>query len=145
MRVRLAVSVLAASASFFVASPMRAHAEGVEGTYRGSFVCEKLKQGTDMLRAPFDMNISGKTVVFARPVFNRNGTRVVGSELATGTIEDNGTLQVKSEWTAAGFGYQGSYNGAINGKVGTLTGTQAWKTRSGTETRNCTVAFAQRS
>jgi hypothetical protein len=141
MRVRLVFSALAAFASAFVALPMSAH----EGTYRGTFVCQKMKQSLDMLRAPFDMTISGKTVVFARPVFNRNGTRVVGSELATGTVEDNGTLQAKSEWSAAGFGYQGSYSGAIKDKVGTLTGTQAWKTQGGTETRNCTVAFAQRS
>ena len=145
MRVRLVFPVLAAFASAFVALPMSAHAEGLEGTYRGTFVCQKMKQSPDMLRAPFDMTISGKTAVFARPVFNRNGTRVVGSELATGTVEDNGTLQAKSEWSAAGFGYQGSYSGAIKDKVGTLTGTQAWKTQGGTETRNCTVAFAQRS
>ena len=138
-------ALLMCCAAACVAAATSAHAEGFEGTYRGSFVCEKLKQGPDMLRAPFDMSISGKTVVFARPVFNRNGSRVVGSELATGSVEENGTLQVKSEWTAAGFGYQGSYSGAINGKVGTLTGTQAWKTRGGTETRNCTVAFAQRT
>jgi hypothetical protein len=143
------IIALSAAAAFVAASsfaiPSSATAEGLDGTYRGNFVCEKLKQSPDILRAPFDMIVNGRNVIFARPVFNRNGTRVVGSELGSGSIDDTGTVQLKSAWSAGGFGYEGSYSGAIKGKTGTLSGMQSWKTpQGGAESRNCTVAFVQR-
>ena len=118
-----------------------ARAENFDGTYRGSFVCGKMAQAPEILRAPFDMVVTGKTVLFARPIFNPPGTRVVGSELGTGTVEDNGALKLTSSWSAGRFSYQGNYSGTISAKTGTLSGTQAWTTPRGNETRGCTVAF----
>jgi hypothetical protein len=79
-----------------------------------------------MLRAPFDIMIAGKTMVAARPIFNLKGTLVVGSEIATGTVADDGTIKLSSTWKAGGSSYQGNYGGVLTGKGGTLTGTQAW-------------------
>jgi hypothetical protein len=44
------------------------------------------------LRAPLDINVSGNTKRFARPVFNLDGSRVMGSEIGGGTIESDGKL-----------------------------------------------------
>ena len=122
-----------------------ARAESFDGAYRGSIVCAKLTFNADILRAPFDMVVTGKSVMFARPVFDRLGNRVVGSELGTGTVEDNGALKLTSSWSAGVFSYQGAYAGTINGKTGALTGTQAWTMPRGKQTRDCMIAYARRA
>ena len=118
-----------------------AMAEGRDGAYRGTIVCEKLKNSQFILRAPLDVTISGKTVVAARPVFNVRGTLVVASEIATGSIADDGTIKFNSNWQGGGSSFEGSYSCTIVDKTGTLTGTQNWTTATGKETRNCTAAI----
>ena len=94
-----------------------------------------------MLRAPLDVLISGKTVIAARPVFNLKGTLVVSTEIATGSVADDGAIKFSSNWHGGASSFEGNYNGAITDKTGTLTGTQNWTTATGKETRNCTAAL----
>lgn len=141
------VARLSAAAIVFGAAVLSgaASAEGFDGSYRGSLICEKMAVAPDILRAPFDMIVSGKTATFARPVFNVRGTLVIGSELATGTVDDSGAITLTSTWSIGGVSYQGSYSGTIAARSGTMTGKQAWKTQAGNVARGCTVAFVQRS
>lgn len=67
-------------------------AQTIQGKFRGMYVCEKLPTTRDILRAPLDMVVEGNSVRFARPLFNLNGTRVVGSEMASGTIDGDGMV-----------------------------------------------------
>lgn len=120
-----------------------AMAEGRDVSYRGTIVCEKLKNSQFMLRAPLDITISGKTVVAARPVFNLPGTLVVATEIATGTLADDGTINFNSSWRGGASSFEGSYKGTIVDKTGTITGTQDWTTVTGKETRNCSAAIVQ--
>ena len=134
--VGLALSALVSASGLAAADPL-------DGAYRGMIVCEKLQTSQFMLRAPFDIVISGKTAVAARPIFNLRGTLVIGSEIATGTVADDGTIKLVSNWKAGGSSYQGSYGGMLDGKGGTLTGTQAWTMPTGQQTRACTAAVVQ--
>jgi hypothetical protein len=120
-----------------------AAAEGFDGAYRGTIVCEKLNVAQFMLRAPFDVIVTGKSAVAARPVFNLAGTFVVGSEIATGTVADDGTIKLSSSWKAGGSTYQGNYDGVLTDKSGTLTGTQAWTMPEGQQSRACTAALVR--
>jgi len=120
-----------------------AAADGFDGAYRGTIVCEKLNTAQFMLRAPFDVLITGKTALAARPIFNLKGTLVVGSEIASGTVADDGTIKLSSSWKAGGSSYQGIYSGVLTEKSGTLTGTQAWTMPEGQQTRTCTVAVVR--
>ena len=120
-----------------------AAADGLDGAYRGMIVCEKLNTTQFMLRAPFDLIITGKNAVAARPVFNLKGTFVVGSEIATGTVAGDGTIKLNSNWKAGGSSYQGNYGGVLTEKSGTLTGTQAWTMPEGQQTRTCTAALVR--
>jgi hypothetical protein len=126
-----------------VSAPGLAAAESYDGAYRGTIVCEKLQTSQFMLRAPFDIIITGNTVVASRPIFNRAGTLVVGSEIATGTVGDDGAIKLASTWIGNGSTSQGNYSGTLNGKTGTLTGTQAWTMPEGQQTRSCTAAVIQ--
>jgi hypothetical protein len=123
-----------------------AQQQSIEGAYRGSIVCEHLAGTAGILRAPLDIDVSGTTVVAARPIFNRDGTRVVGSEIATGTVNADGTLRLTSSWAAAGGSFKGTYNGTLNATGGTVTGTEAW-TRSpgngGNVSRGCYGAYVR--
>jgi len=118
-----------------------AMAEGRDGAYRGTIVCTKLNNSQFILRAPLDITVSGKTVVAARPVFNLPGTLVVATEIATGSIADDGAISFNSKWHGGGSSFAGSYSGMIGDKTGTLTGTQDWTTVNGKETRNCSAAI----
>jgi len=120
-----------------------ADAQMLQGKFRGTYVCEKLPTTRDILRAPLDLVIEGNSVRFARPLFNLNGTRVVGSELASGTIELDGRLHLSSEWNYLGNHAQGDYSGTLTRTGGTLTGTQTWSGPEGSArlSRACTAAL----
>lgn len=136
-----AISFMVVTFALLLSSSSAAKAEGRDGTYRGMIVCEKLKNSQFMLRAPLDVLVSGKTVIAARPVFNLKGTLVVSTEIATGSVADDGAIKFSSNWHGGASSFEGNYNGAITDKTGTLTGTQNWTTATGKETRNCTAAL----
>jgi hypothetical protein len=139
---RKLVTIGLAFSAFILASGLAA-ADSLDGMYRGTIVCEKLQTSQFMLRAPLDIMITGKTAVAARPIFNLKGTLVVGSEIATGTVADDGTITLSSNWKGGGSSYQGSYGGTLKGKGSTLTGTQAWTMPECQQTRACTATVVQ--
>jgi hypothetical protein len=127
-------------AASMISSSVRA--QSLDGPYRGMYVCEKMKRSPDILRAPIDLVVSGTSVRFGRPLFNWNGTRVTGTELATGTIDNGGKVHAASAWFARGFAFQGAYDGTVNASGGTLTGTQSWRGPDGDSgSRTCTAAI----
>ena len=141
---RRTVGIVGLAIAAIVSLPALAAADTFDGAYRGTIVCEKLSTSPFMLRAPFDITVAGKTAIAARPIFNKNGTRVVGSEIATGTVGDDGKVELVSNWKGGRSSYQGSYGGMLTGKGGTLTGTQAWTMPEGQrESRSCTLAVIQ--
>ena len=103
-----------------------ARAQALDGKFRGAYVCEKTPFTRDILRTPLDLVIQGNNVQFARPLFNLNGKRVLGSELGSGTIDANGKLHLTSTWTYLGNTAVGDYSGTLTPSGGTLTGTQTW-------------------
>jgi hypothetical protein len=134
----LAFGIMAAAAPMIAGA---ARAQSLDGPYRGMYVCEKLKISPDILRAPIDLVVSGATVRFGRPLFNWNGTRVTGIELADGTI-DGGKIHLTSEWFARGFTFQGAYDGTLSPSGGTLIGTQSRHGPDGESgSRTCTAAI----
>jgi hypothetical protein len=120
-----------------------ATAQTIEGKFRGMYVCEKLPTTRDILLAPIDLVIKGDNVQFARPLFNLNGTRVVGTEMATGTLNGDGQLHLTSEWTFLGNTANGDYSGNLTKTGGTMTGKQTWTGSGGAApvVRTCTVAL----
>ena len=119
-----------------------ANAQSIEGTYRGTLVCEKMPASPDILNAPLDVSVRGNSVLFARPLFNWNGTRVVGSELGTGTIDAEGKVHLTSSWYNGGIAVQGDYSGALTKTGGMFSGTQAWRGGQGNSgNRSCTAAL----
>jgi hypothetical protein len=122
---------------------VQADAQPVQGKFRGAYVCEKLPTTRDILRTPLDLIIEGGNAWFARPLFNLDGTRVVGSEMASGAIDGNGQLHLTSQWSYLGDDAKGEYSGTFTASGGTLTGTQTW-TRPGVASsvkRTCTAAL----
>ncbi len=134
----LALTAFAATSLFTAA----AGAQPLEATYRGMFVCEQFQGSPDILHVPLDLAVRGGNVQFARPLFNWNGTRVLGSELGSGTVDSDGKLHLTSEWDARGVTFQGNYNGTLTPTGGTVTGTQSWRGPEGKNgSRTCTAAF----
>jgi hypothetical protein len=119
-----------------------ARAQSFDGTFRGSLVCEKMPATADMLSAPLDMNIRGSNVQFARPLFNLDGTRVIGSQLGTGNIDPQGNLHLKSNWYRFGVTFDADYSGALTKTGGTFSGTQSWRDgKNNSGKRACTAAL----
>lgn len=121
----------------------------LDGSYRGTYVCPRIgvgggaAAGVDILRAPLDLTIRDGNVLFARPLFNWNATRVVGSEIASGTIDRAGKLHATSTWNN-GAVFRGDYSGTLTPNGGTFMGTQAWRGgRAGGGSRTCTAAVVQ--
>jgi hypothetical protein len=141
MRNRTMLAVAATAAVSLTSAS--AGAQTVEGAFRGSYVCEKLPTTPDVLRVPLDMVIRSNEVQFSRPLFNLNGTRVRGSEIALGTIDADSRLHLRSRWTYLNNTADGEYTGTLTPKGGTLTGTQTWTGPAGGEPviRSCTAAL----
>jgi hypothetical protein len=119
-----------------------AQAQSFDGTFRGTLVCEKMPATADMLSAPLDINIRGSNVQFARPLFNLDGTRVIRSELGTGTIDAQGKLHLTSNWYRFGVTFDADYSGTLTKTSGTFSGTQSWRDgRNNSGKRNCIAAF----
>lgn len=118
-----------------------ANAQSVQGAFRGTLVCEKLKTAVNILRAPLDVIVRGNAVVFARPIFNANGTLVVGSELAFGSIETDGKVHVTATWVNGVAGFLADYSGTLTPSGGTLMGTENWHVRDMTKSRTCAAAL----
>jgi hypothetical protein len=119
-----------------------ARAQSFDGTFRGSLVCEKMPATADMLSAPLDVNIRGSNIQFARPLFNLDGTRVIGSELGTGTIDAQGKIHLTSNWYRFGVTFDADYSGALTKTGGTFSGTQSWRDgKNNSGKRACTAAL----
>jgi hypothetical protein len=119
-----------------------ANAEPFEGPFRGVLVCAQLKTAASMLRAPLDLIVHGSRAVFARPIYRIDGSLVVGSELAFGTVESDGKLHLTATWENGGAGFTGDYSGALTPTGGTLVGTEIWHAADGLIlTRACTAAL----
>ncbi len=104
-------------------------------------VCEKMPDSPDILRVPFDLTIDDKSVQYARPIFNWNGAHVLGSELGTGLLGDDGKLHIAAAWVIRGVDYRAGYDGALTATGGTLTGTQSWRSgRRAGGSRTCSIA-----
>lgn len=131
--------VLAALGSFVSGN---ASAQAVEGKFRGMYVCEKLPTTRNTLRAPLDLEVKGESAHFARPLYNLDGSRVVGNELASGTVDASGRLHLTSRWSYLGNTSNAEYSGTLTPTGGTLMGTQTWTGPGGGEPvrRTCTVA-----
>ena len=135
-RLALAIATMAP----LLAAP--ASAEPVDGAYRGSYVCEKTQATKNILRIPLDLAVNGTDVRFGRPLFNLKGTRVTGTEMASGTIDAAGKAHLNSEYAVLGFAVRGTYDGTIGAHGGTLTGTQSWQWPDGSPgSRTCVTAF----
>ena len=120
------------------AQPSRALAHG----YRGAFVCEKQPRASDILHVPADLVIRDNDVQFARPLFNLSGARVIGSELGSGSVDDNGAVRVSSTWSVRGIVVRGEYSGKLNSDGGALSGTQSWRGPGGEpQHRACQLAL----
>jgi hypothetical protein len=119
-----------------------ARAQSFDGTFRGSLVCEKMPATADMLSVPLDVNIRGSNIQFARPLFNLDGTRVIGSELGTGTIDAQGKIHLTSNWYRFGVTFDADYSGALTKTGGTFSGTQSWRDgKNNSGKRACTAAL----
>lgn len=122
-----------------------ANAQGLEGKFRGLYVCGKLPTTRDILRVPIDLIVHGDSAEFARPLFNLNGTRVLGSELAAGAIDQKGVLHLSSTWSYLGNTAEANYTGTLTPAGGTLTGTQSWSGPNGITPvdRTCVAALVR--
>jgi len=130
---------ISAAASLLAAS---AGAESLNDAYRGSYVCEKTQATRNILRVPIDLVVNGTDVRFGRPLFNLKGTRVTGTEMASGTIDAAGKIHLNSEYIVLGFAVHGAYDGAITAHGGTLTDTQSWRWPNGNAgSRTCVAAL----
>jgi hypothetical protein len=133
----LAVTVAAPAV---LATP--ADAQSFEGTYQGSYVCERTAATRGVLRVPIDLVVNGANVRFGRPLFNMAGTRVTGTELASGTIDGTGNVHLASGYDVMGFAVRGAYEGTLGPHGGTLTGTQSWRWPDGNNgSRTCVAAL----
>jgi hypothetical protein len=115
----------------------------VEGTYQGTLVCEQMPYAAGPLRAPLDISVTGNTAKFARPIFTLDGGRVVGSEVGSGSLDQDGTLHLVSNWVSNNTAFEAKYDGVITPKGGVLSGVQSWVLGGEPHARPCFAAIVK--
>jgi hypothetical protein len=144
--VLIGLSILVLAANITIALAQNASNPPFDGAYRGNLVCEHLSGTAGILRGPLDMTVNGGNVVAGRPIFNRDGTLVVGTEIIIGAVGTDGAVHLTSNWVSARASFKGTYNGTLAATGGTLTGTEEW-TRTpadgGNVTRACYGAYVK--
>ena len=122
-----------------------ATAEDFDGKWSGTINCAKLSFTKGPFKVPIDMAVDKGAVTYARDVYNRDGTRVVGTEEGKGTIGDGGKLTLTATWKSTEerprYTYTASYDGSFKGNAANLKGTQVWSFDGKTENRACTIAL----
>jgi hypothetical protein len=116
--------------------------QAVQGPYRGSYVCQTKVGVPGIFHVPIDLVIRNGTVEFSRPLLNRNGTQVVGNEMASGTIDADGKMHLTSTWYNGRAMFHADYNGTLTPSGGTFMGTQTWHGLVN-GSRTCTAALVQ--
>lgn len=125
-----------------LAAPTNEHA--VQGPYRGTYVCQTKAGVPGIFRIPIDLVIRNGNVEFSRPLLNWNGTRVVGNEMASGTIDGDGKVHLTSMWFNGRALFHADYSGMLTPSGGTFMGTQTWHGPRGLNgSRTCAAAFVQ--
>lgn len=101
---------------------------------------------TTIFRLPIDLVIRNGNVEFSRPLVSWNGraSRLIGNEMAAGTIDADGKMHLTSTWLNGGAVFHGDYSGTLTPSGGTFMGTQTWHTPRGQNgSRACAAAFVQ--
>jgi hypothetical protein len=121
--------------------------QAVKGPYRGAYVCQTNFGVPGIFGVPIDLVIRNGNVEFSRPLL-RGGigtqTRVIGNEMASGTIDADGKVHLTSTWYNGGTIFHADYGGTLTPSGGTFMGTQTWHSARGLNgSRTCTAAFVQ--
>ena len=114
----------------------------VKGPYRGMYVCQTKAGVPGIFHVPIDLVIRNGTVEFSRPLLNQNATRVVGNEMASGTVDADGKMHLTSTWYNGRAIFHADYSGTLTPSGGTFTGTQTWHGIVD-GSRTCTAALVQ--
>jgi hypothetical protein len=132
--------LLAATAALAAPSSEQA----APGPYRGMYVCQTMTRAPGIFHIPIDLVVRNGNVEFARPLLNWNGTRVIGNEMASGTIDADGKVHLTSAWYNGRIIFHAEYSGTLTPNGGTLMGTQTWHSARGLNgSRICTAALVQ--
>ncbi len=114
--------------------------EAARGPYRGMYVCQTKVGVPGIFHVPIDLVIRNGTVEFSRPLLNRSATRVVGNEMASGTIDADGKVHLTSTWYNGRAIFHADYSGTLTPSGGTFMGTQTWRGIVN-GSRTCTAAL----
>jgi hypothetical protein len=88
-----------AAGCWTLAGPAAA-AEGFDGKWKGTISCAKLSFTKGPFKVPIDMTVDKGAASYVRDVYNRDGSRILGTEEGTGTIGDGGKLTLTGTWKA---------------------------------------------
>ncbi len=113
----------------------------IEGPFTGTLECDKLPWTKARLITAVSLSIRAGLVDFARDVLSVDGSRKVGVETGTGTLDSDGIVQLNTSWISSTARFDGSYVGRVTATGGTLTGKQVLLLDGNRHDRTCTITF----
>ena|SRR5215471_10031037 len=139
--VSIVVCVVAACAF----APLPSFAQSYDGIWKGQVTCAKLSFAKGTQKVPLTMTVSGASATYTRQVYDRDNTRVVGTEEGSGTVSGNGEIKVSAKWASPNgkFAYTATYSGSLKGSSGSLRGTQVWNVEGKSENRSCSISLSR--
>src|SRR5262249_42612488 len=122
-----------------------ASAQSPNGKWSGEIRCDKLSFTKGTMKTAFNVTVADGKVTYSRAVYNATGSRVVGTEEGSATVEADGTIKLSAVWKSADanphYTYTATHNGTLRGAGGALKGTQIWSFDGKTENRACSISL----
>ena len=92
----LALGAWIAVLSWIVPTATGVAVETLDGTWRGEMSCAKLSFTKGSQNVPVEVVVSGRSVTFARKVWNQDNSSVVGTEEGSGEVDAKGEIKIAS-------------------------------------------------
>ncbi len=135
---KLSIGLLAAIACAAFVAP--APAQVRDASYRGTLVCGVLPFAEDPVRAAIEVNLSGNSGPYQRPVHMPTRLTIAGKETGTATVDGN-KIALTGGWKGDKGSYEASYSGSFVRRSAKLTGTQTWTHDGKSYKRDCSGAI----
>ena len=141
-----AVAAISAVAAINAALGLFTHS--FDGPWYGGFTCDKLPFTSGPLITHIEVNVSGGTASYSRPVLSsvvQNG--IEGVEQGAGLIDPRGTINLAGGFAGKPadrlYPFAASYSGVIAGRTAELRGTQVFNVDGQELIRNCSIKLSR--
>ena len=121
-----------------------AFSQSLDGKYKATLNCDKLPfTKAPLTNEPVTLIIAGGTASYSRTLYGYDHNTVVGKEVGTGRVEQDGMITMSGGWKGRRDSLKANYHGKLAGSSTTLVGKHIMTYKGQTYGRSCSMTVAK--